>query len=734
MSKIVTIAFVFLCILLCSNIHSQNMKFPQSKSYPNTIKPNMSSQALLNRQVAAYYDYWKRQYLKKSTTTTGGYYVRSRGTGGSGDNLLTVSEAHGFGMIITVLMAGYDPDAEKIFDGLYKFFDERRANNQNLMCWAIAQNEWQESSGTATDGDLDIAYAMILASQQWNKPHYLTEAKTMIQQGIKAVEMSTSTNRVLLGDWAVSDVYSTRPSDWMTGHFRSFYAVTNDDFWNRVADNCYTLYENFAKRYTPNTWLISDFIVGQNGDPCPKWYLGEYERTDSYNFNACRVPWRISVAYGHYGDQGAYKICNNIVTWLKKATGGNPEKIAIGYELDGDPIDNSANSMAYSAPLICAATVDKKHQEFLNKGWYAIRADTNDIHQYEAAVNLLSMLYISGNWWKHGDKDTWTKEPDVSSKNVILDNFEDYYKDDPAQSMLGALYGINKIGDAGDGGGYWYPYYDSLGSTIKAHDDKIVTDKNSDDMVKDNIMHVKMNSRTSSAKNPYAGVGVPLVLKGTEEYFDLSRMDGITFRMKGEGNLRIAFATKDMLKWPEKERWGEYGIDVNLTSDWKDYKISTDYFSPQRYSPPEQEGWGWSHGVKEVGGLMIAIRDSADYVEMYLDSIVLNGLEYKKDFDLKLIVMENVTSSQLSPVTHSTRYVPTTKSVELIRTLNQEGTLTFTLVNTQGKTVYRSPQKRYAQGNVHYSVPLQQLPKGMFLVKTYVNNTLTSVDKIITIR
>ena len=39
----------------------------------------------------------------------------------SGGNL-TVSEAHGYGMMLAALMAGYDPEAQSIFDGLFAFY------------------------------------------------------------------------------------------------------------------------------------------------------------------------------------------------------------------------------------------------------------------------------------------------------------------------------------------------------------------------------------------------------------------------------------------------------------------------------------------------------------------------------------------------------------------------------------------------------------------------------------
>lgn len=131
-------------------------------------------------------------------------------------------------MIVTVLMAGYDPQAKTIYDGLFKMFDTHRSlGNPNLMGWLIDAKE--NGSGTyssATDGDLDIAYSLLLAHEQWGSEGaiaYLEEAKKIINQGLKDSNI-TASKRTNLGDWALDDPkkkQATRPSDWMTAHFRA---------------------------------------------------------------------------------------------------------------------------------------------------------------------------------------------------------------------------------------------------------------------------------------------------------------------------------------------------------------------------------------------------------------------------------------------------------------------------------------------------------------------------------
>src|SRR4051812_43790415 len=100
----------------------QNKPFPQALTYPNCIKPNNVTQTAMNTSVSSYYTYWKGKYLKNDLASLpGGYYVKGEITGGAdGYTPLGSSEGQGYGMIISVLMAGNDANAQTIFDGLFK--------------------------------------------------------------------------------------------------------------------------------------------------------------------------------------------------------------------------------------------------------------------------------------------------------------------------------------------------------------------------------------------------------------------------------------------------------------------------------------------------------------------------------------------------------------------------------------------------------------------------------------
>lgn len=416
--------YCLMILILITGLHGQNRPFPQALNYPNTIKPSHVSQTSMNTAVAAYYDYWKTAYLRPSNgNTPGGYFVFYEPFSG----YKTVSEAHGYGMIIMALMAGQEDSAKVYFDGMYHMYrDHPSQTNNHLMSWIISDDENPaQGDNNATDGDMDIAYALLLANDQWGSGgdiNYLAEAQRIINNGLKA--SNTNNHRTMLGDWWIfgSWDWGTRSSDWMPGHFRAYQAATGDHFWNEMADTVYSLIDRVSAAYSPITGLMPDFIDGHPPAPAPPFFL-ESEFDGAYNWNACRFPWRIAADYAHYGTNDAKTALNKILTWLKGDTGNNPGNIKPGYHLDGSAIPNRPyTATAYIAPMVAACIVDANHQIYLNIGWNNIV--DNQEGYYSDTVNLLCMLLISGNWWSYNSNTTALPvSPTIPSKTELIGNY-----------------------------------------------------------------------------------------------------------------------------------------------------------------------------------------------------------------------------------------------------------------------------------------------------------------------
>jgi endo-1,4-beta-D-glucanase Y len=370
--------------------------------YPaGTIRPK-GAQADLDAAVAGIYDAWKSRYLIASC---GGQVIRTGGGTGAG-SALTVSEGHGYGMMITAIMAGHDPQAQQLFDGLYQVFRSQPSNlNRNLMAWAIGSDcKAIQPATSATDGDLDIAFALMLANRQWGSAgaiDYAGEARRVIA-AIGASEMNATTGLPLLGDWARQSAmaWATRPSDFMLDHFRAFGALTGSAGWTVTVDKIYALADTLQTKFSPATGLLPDFVTDtQTSSPRPpNGELLESDNDDDYGWNSCRVPWRFGTDWVVSGDPRAKQVLERINRWIKNAAGGDPKKVIDGYRLDGGSF-GGGDSAAFIAPFGVAALVDASHQDWLDAIWtWLVRPDGTEGY-YADSIKLLSLIVMSGNWW-----------------------------------------------------------------------------------------------------------------------------------------------------------------------------------------------------------------------------------------------------------------------------------------------------------------------------------------------
>jgi endo-1,4-beta-D-glucanase Y len=396
---------------------AQNKPFPQAITYPGCIKPNNVSQATLNSDVLAYYTYWKGQYLKRSAANASHYYIAAGSTGGNA-SAVTQSEAHGYGMVVVALMAGADPNAKVYYDGLYGLYDTHRSvNNSNLMQWQVFADERNANLGSATDGDMDIAYSLLLAHNQWGSGgaiNYLAAANRMITNGLKA-SCVYSTLRLGLSDDRTSDLLSTRPSDWMFDHMRAFKATTNDVVWDQLAANLYSIYNTIYTNNSSATGLISDFVMYDPPRPAPPGQpqADEGSTTGDYYYNACRVPLRLVMDFAHYGTAAPKPYLTKMVSWAKSATGNNPSNFQAGYKLNGTPLAGANyQSACFISPMIAAGVTSPANQQWVNDGWSYMKNAREGY--YEDSFNMLCVLFVSGNWWVPGAAAPTNQAPTVA--------------------------------------------------------------------------------------------------------------------------------------------------------------------------------------------------------------------------------------------------------------------------------------------------------------------------------
>lgn len=218
---------------------------------------------------------------------------------------------------------------KKDFNELYQYYKNFQISKDNpLMSWQQtyeANKPIKKEATNATDGDLDIAYALIEASKQWpnSQTNYKAAAKKLLL-GIKARNYNSTNKLLTVGDWATkdSDSYNLiRPSDIVPSYFDTFAAFSGDNFWRTLKESSVKTLENLSNQH--KTGLLPDFAWVEHNTvtPAEKNQIAGVN-DGNYGANACRIPWRLANSNDKDVNQVLSKMMNFFLekTRLTKAT------------------------------------------------------------------------------------------------------------------------------------------------------------------------------------------------------------------------------------------------------------------------------------------------------------------------------------------------------------------------------------------------------------------------------
>lgn len=375
-----------------------------------TVFFNKPDSSLSDDTIDFYYQ-WKDKYLIKNPyTTENQYYIqysKENYEQTQSEVAVTVSEAHGYGMLAAACMSEYDREAKSIFDGMYNYYRAHLNNiGPNLMAWQQNDNgsEIINASGadSATDGDMDIAYSLLIADKIWGSNgniNYKDSAISLIND-IMTYEVNKTDWTLQLGDW-VSDsdgddkYYSaTRSSDFIVQYMPIFAKVTGDERWTKVYNSTYDIINSFVSEY--GTGLLPDFFIKDNGKfvPAPPDFL-ESEHDGDFSYNSCRTPWRISMdyLYGHNSDALAF--AETLNSFIQNSTDKNPKNIKAGYTLSGTSYEDY-NDLCFTAPFLISAACEGKNK------WHDVLRenilDYGDDVYYGDTIKLLCLIADDNGW------------------------------------------------------------------------------------------------------------------------------------------------------------------------------------------------------------------------------------------------------------------------------------------------------------------------------------------------
>ena len=350
------------------------------------VLPPAASDAALQ----AAYARWKTDLV--TSDGAGGFQRVKRPNSGNPFNSSN-SEGIGYGMIAAVYL-----DDQTLFDNLWKY-EQLWIQSDGLMNWEInPQGTAASGTGAATDGDEDMAFALVMADKRWGgrgslATSYLDAAKKQIGL-IWTNEVDHNLGDVLAPGDQFGGAQIINISYLAPAYYRIFGRVTgNVDDWNRVVESSYRVLEAALNMANGNA---SNGLV-------PAWStpagvpMAPPGKPTNYQLDSCRTPFRIAQDDCWFAEPRALAYVQKISGFY---AGIGATHLVDGYALDGTPMPNTGLALAaFVGPAGVAAMATPPDFKLRDDAYAAVASLTllGDSLYYNESWTVLSLLMMTGH-------------------------------------------------------------------------------------------------------------------------------------------------------------------------------------------------------------------------------------------------------------------------------------------------------------------------------------------------
>ena len=278
----------------------------------------------------------------KTSNITDGRVIET-GTGA------TTSEGQGYSLLRAVYM-----NDRQAFDALWGWTQENlQVRGDSLLAWHYGTKP-DGSLGVldlsnATDGDQDVALALLFASQVWDDPTYQQQALEILDSIWERNTVELGGQRVVVaGNWATGDGTGgfndavVNPSYFAPYAYRVFAEADPAHPWMQIVDSSYNVIQKIQEspELGGTVGIIPDWVVVEAETGDLKIATDLWTSAELMSFDASRLSWRLTVDWIWSKDQRAAQAikafnlpAREIVETGRLSASYNPDgSPAVGYE------------------------------------------------------------------------------------------------------------------------------------------------------------------------------------------------------------------------------------------------------------------------------------------------------------------------------------------------------------------------------------------------------------------
>jgi endo-1,4-beta-D-glucanase Y len=311
------------------------------------------------------------------------------------------SEGTGYGMLLSVAM-----NDEALFDDLWQY-EQLFLDGNGLMNWEIdptGTGPTAEGTGGATDGDEDMAFALLWADHRWGGKGSLAStyhalALTQIDL-VWQHEVDQSRGAALApGDQFPSGAGVLNISYFAPAYYRAFgQANGKQTDWDKVVESSYTIIAASLNAANKNA---TNGLVPAWATPAGAPQTANATMPTNYQLDSCRTPFRLGQDYCWYGEARAKSYLAKISAFYQQIGASH---IVNGYNLDGtaNPTNPTVNqSAAFVGPAGVGAMSDPAFAMLRDQAYAGVATlgELDGSTYYTESWTALSLVMMNGEFW-----------------------------------------------------------------------------------------------------------------------------------------------------------------------------------------------------------------------------------------------------------------------------------------------------------------------------------------------